>query len=37
VFVDIAVGLLLFELGQRVDLGWLSAPRLLATGVLEAL
>jgi Kef-type K+ transport system membrane component KefB len=38
VFVDIAVGLLLFELGQRVDLGWLRRnPWLLLTSVLEAL
>ncbi len=38
VFVDIAVGLLLFELGQRVDLGWLRRnPWLLATSLLEAL
>ena len=37
VLVDIAVGLLLFELGQRVDLGWLRRnPWLLATSVLEA-
>jgi Kef-type K+ transport system membrane component KefB len=36
-FVDIAVGLLLFELGQRVDLGWLRRnPWLLATSVLES-
>jgi Kef-type K+ transport system membrane component KefB len=35
--VDIAVGLLLFELGQRVDLGWLRRnPWLLATSLLEA-
>jgi len=35
--VDIAVGLLLFELGQRVDLGWLRRnPWLVATSVLEA-
>ncbi|MFO1324390.1 MAG: cation:proton antiporter [Burkholderiales bacterium] len=35
--VDIAVGLLLFELGQRVDLGWLRRNRwLLATSVLES-
>jgi len=35
--VDIAVGLLLFELGQRVDLGWLVRnPWLLATSVLES-
>ncbi len=38
VFVDIAVGLLLFELGQRIDLGWLRRnPWLLATSLLEAL
>lgn len=37
VLVEIAVGLLLFELGQRVDLGWLRRnPWLLATSVLEA-
>jgi Kef-type K+ transport system membrane component KefB len=36
-FVDIAVGLLLFELGQRVDLGWLRRnPWLLATSLLES-
>ncbi len=35
--VDIAVGLLLFELGQRVDLGWLRRnPWLLATSLLES-
>ncbi len=35
--VEIAVGLLLFELGQRVDLGWLRRnPWLVATSVLEA-
>lgn len=38
IFVDIGVGLLLFELGQRVDLGWLRRnPSLLAISVLEAL
>jgi Kef-type K+ transport system membrane component KefB len=38
VFSDIAVGLLLFELGQRVDLGWLRRnPWLLVTSLLEAL
>jgi Kef-type K+ transport system membrane component KefB len=38
IFSDIAVGLLLFELGQRVDLGWLRRnPWLLVTSVLEAL
>lgn len=38
IFVDIAVGMLLFELGQRVDLGWLRRnPSLLAASVVEAL
>ena len=38
IFSDIAVGLLLFELGQRVDLGWMRRnPWLLLTSVLEAL
>jgi Kef-type K+ transport system membrane component KefB len=38
VFSDIAVGLLLFELGQRVDFGWLRRnPWLLVVSVLEAL
>jgi Kef-type K+ transport system membrane component KefB len=38
IFSDIAVGLLLFELGQRVDLGWLRRnPWLLVTSVCEAL
>jgi len=37
IFVDIAVGMLLFELGQRVDLGWLRRnPSLLAASILEA-
>ena len=37
IFVDIAVGMLVFELGQRVDLGWLQRnPSLLAASVLEA-
>jgi Kef-type K+ transport system membrane component KefB len=37
VLVDIAVGLLLFELGQRVDLGWLRRnPWLPVASVLEA-
>jgi len=37
IFVDIAVGMLLFELGQRVDLGWLRRnPSLLAASMLEA-
>lgn len=36
--VDLALGVLLFELGSRVRLGWLRAnPALLATGVLESL
>lgn len=35
--LDIALGLVLFELGQRVDLTWLRRnPWLLATSVLEA-
>lgn len=35
--VEIAVALVLFELGQRVDLGWLRRnPWLLATSVLES-
>lgn len=38
VFADIAVGLLLFELGQRADLGWLRRnPMLLVKSLLEAL
>jgi Kef-type K+ transport system membrane component KefB len=38
VFGEIAVGLLLFELGQRVDLDWLRRnPALLAISVTEAL
>ena len=38
IFSDIAVGLLLFELGQRVDLGWLRRnPWLLVTSIFEAL
>lgn len=37
IFVDIAIGMLLFELGQRVDLGWLRRnPSLLAASLLEA-
>jgi Kef-type K+ transport system membrane component KefB len=37
VLVEVAVGLLLFELGQRVDLGWLRRnPWLIAASVLEA-
>jgi Kef-type K+ transport system membrane component KefB len=35
--LDIALGLVLFELGQRVDLSWLRRnPWLLATSILEA-
>jgi Kef-type K+ transport system membrane component KefB len=35
--VDIALGLLLFEIGSRVHLGWLARnPGLLATSVLES-
>jgi len=38
VFAEIAVGLLLFELGQRVDMAWLRRnPALLAISVAEAL
>lgn len=38
VFGEIAVGLLLFELGQRVDMDWLRRnPALLAISVAEAL
>ena len=37
IFVDIALGLILFELGLRLDLTWLRKDRwLLATGVLES-
>ncbi|MDP1718643.1 MAG: cation:proton antiporter [Burkholderiales bacterium] len=37
IFVDIALGLVLFELGRRLDIGWLRKDRwLLATGVLES-
>lgn len=37
VFVDIAVGLILFELGQRLDLRWLRrAPALVLMGIAEA-
>ena len=37
IFIDIAVGILLFELGQRVDLSWLRRnPSLLAASILEA-
>ena len=37
IFVDIALGLILFELGRRLDFAWLrSDPWLAATGVLES-
>ena len=37
IFVDIAIGLVLFELGRRLDLGWLRRdPWLAATGVAES-
>jgi Kef-type K+ transport system membrane component KefB len=37
IFVDIAIGMLLFELGQRVDLSWLRRnPSLLAASLLES-
>lgn len=37
IFADIALGLLLFELGRRLDFTWLrSDPWLAATGVLES-
>lgn len=36
VFVDIALGLILFELGRHLDLAWISHERgLLLTGLLE--
>lgn len=37
IFVDIALGLVLFELGRRLDIRWLARDRwLLVTGVLES-
>ncbi|MBX9811286.1 MAG: cation:proton antiporter [Burkholderiales bacterium] len=37
IFVDIALGLVLFELGRRLDLRWLRRdPWLLATGIFES-
>ncbi|HLU77057.1 MAG TPA: cation:proton antiporter [Burkholderiales bacterium] len=37
VFVDISIGLILFELGQRLDLRWLRrTPALLLMGVAES-
>jgi len=38
VFADLALGLVLFELGQRLDIAWLRrSPALLLMGVAEAL
>jgi Kef-type K+ transport system membrane component KefB len=37
VFADISIGLILFELGHRIDLGWLKrAPRLALTSFAES-
>lgn len=37
IFIDIAIGFILFEVGQRLDLGWLRRnPALLMSSVLEA-
>lgn len=37
IFVDIALGLILFDLGRRIDLGWFKRdPWLAATAVLES-
>lgn len=37
IFVDIALGLILFELGRRLDFGWFRRdPWLAATGLLES-
>jgi NhaP-type Na+/H+ or K+/H+ antiporter len=37
VVLDVAIGVVLFQLGQRVDLGWLRRnPWLLATSLLES-
>ncbi len=37
IFVDIALGIVLFELGRRLDLGWFRRdPWLLATGLAES-
>src|SRR5688572_13615687 len=37
IFVDIALGLILFELGRRIDLNWFKRdPWLAATGLLES-
>src|SRR6266545_133882 len=38
IFVDVSVGLILFEVGRRVDLHWLRRERwLLATGTAESM
>ncbi|MBX6392124.1 MAG: cation:proton antiporter [Burkholderiales bacterium] len=38
VFIDIAMGMILFELGQRIDLRWLRrTPALVLMGVVESL
>jgi Kef-type K+ transport system membrane component KefB len=37
IFLEVAIGLILFELGQRIDLGWLRRnPWLLATSLAES-
>ncbi len=37
IFVDISLGLILFELGRRLDLGWLKRDRwLAASGIAES-
>ena len=37
VFADISIGLILFELGHRIDLGWLKrSPRLALTSLAES-
>jgi len=37
IFIDVSIGFILFELGQRLDLRWLRRnPALLASSVLEA-
>jgi Kef-type K+ transport system membrane component KefB len=38
IFVDVSVGLILFETGRRVDFGWLRRERwLLSTGIAESM
>jgi Kef-type K+ transport system membrane component KefB len=38
IFVDVSVGLILFEAGRRVDFGWLRRKRrLLSTGIAESM